>query len=116
MPMADDDDGVMFERLFLDKENPNILHNEMTAIDNSLARPWTVMKNYRRAPKVWVGGEQLHRRANLGHHRQSSVLPQRRRHYHADKETSAATGFEIFRADQEVSAEQRLVQGRPQPV
>jgi hypothetical protein len=55
MPMADDDNGVIFERLFLDKDNPNILHNEMTAIDNSLTRPWTVMKNYRRAQKVWWG-------------------------------------------------------------
>jgi len=50
MPMADDDNGVIFERLFLDKDNPNILHSEMTAIDNSLTRPWTVMKNYRRDP------------------------------------------------------------------
>src|SRR5438270_4983442 len=55
MPMADDDDGVIKERLFLDKDNPNLLHNEMTTIDNSLTRPWTVMKNYRRAKKVWWG-------------------------------------------------------------
>ena len=52
MPMADDDEGVIKERLFLDESNPAILHNEMTTIDNSLTRPWTVLKNYRRAPKV----------------------------------------------------------------
>ena len=50
-----DDNGVIFERLFLDKADQNILHDEMTAIDSSLTRPWTVMKNYRRSPKVWWG-------------------------------------------------------------
>jgi hypothetical protein len=39
MPMADDDEGVINERLFLDESNPAILHNEMTTIDNSLTRP-----------------------------------------------------------------------------
>ena len=53
MPMADDDEGIIKERLFLDKDNPNILHNEMTTIDNSLTRPWTVMKTFKRQPKVW---------------------------------------------------------------
>jgi hypothetical protein len=48
MPMADGLDGVIRERLFLDKDAPDILHNEMTTTDNSLTRPWTVMKNYRR--------------------------------------------------------------------
>ena len=55
MPMADDNDGVIKERLFLDESNPTILHDEMTTIDNSLTRPWTVMKNYHRAPTVWWG-------------------------------------------------------------
>ena len=55
MPMADDDEGFIKERLFLDKDYPNLLHDEMTTVDNSLTRPWTVMKNYRRAQKVWWG-------------------------------------------------------------
>jgi hypothetical protein len=55
MPMADDDDGVIKERFFLDQRNPGILHDEMTSIDNSLTRPWTVMKNFRRTPDVWWG-------------------------------------------------------------
>jgi hypothetical protein len=48
MPMADDNAAVIRERLYLDKANPDVLRNEMTTIDNSLTRPWTVMKNYRR--------------------------------------------------------------------
>jgi hypothetical protein len=56
MPMADDNEGVIKERLYLDKTDPNILHSEMTTIDNSLTRPWTVTKNYRRAQHnvVWA--------------------------------------------------------------
>jgi len=49
LPMADDNDAVIKERIYLDKSNPNILHDEITTWDNSLTRPWTVTKNYRRA-------------------------------------------------------------------
>ena len=58
MPMADDDEGVIKERLYLDKDDKSILRNEMTTIDNSLTRPWTVMKTYRRvknAKEAWWG-------------------------------------------------------------
>jgi hypothetical protein len=55
IPMADDDQGVIKERMFLDPANPNLLHSEMTTIDNSVTHPWTVMKNFRRAQKVWWG-------------------------------------------------------------
>jgi hypothetical protein len=48
MPMADDNETVIRERLYLDKANPDILHNEITTIDNSLTRPWTVLKKYQR--------------------------------------------------------------------
>jgi hypothetical protein len=55
MPMADDDDAVVKERLHLDRADSNILVNEMTTIDNSLTRPWSAVKRYRRAKKVvWV--------------------------------------------------------------
>jgi hypothetical protein len=54
MPMADDDEGVIKERLFIDKDKPDILHNEMITTDNSLTQPWKVMKNYRRtSDTIW---------------------------------------------------------------
>ena len=43
-------------RRVLDTSNPAFLHDEMTTIDNSLTRPWTVMKTYRHLPNV-VWGE-----------------------------------------------------------
>jgi len=52
MPMADDNDAVFKERIYLDKSNPNILHDEITTTDNSLTRPWTIAKNYRREQNV----------------------------------------------------------------
>jgi hypothetical protein len=53
MPMADDDEGVITERIFIDKTDPELLRVEMTAIDNSLTRPWTVVKTFKRRAKVW---------------------------------------------------------------
>jgi hypothetical protein len=55
LPMADDNEAVFKERLFLDKANPGILHDEITTTDSSLTRPWTVMKSYRRkSDEEWV--------------------------------------------------------------
>jgi hypothetical protein len=53
MPMADDDEGIIKERISLDRSDPNILRDEMTATDNSLTRPWTVLKTFRRQTNVW---------------------------------------------------------------
>src|SRR3954463_7165724 len=55
MPMSDDIDGVIKERLFIDKGNKDIMHNEITTTDNSLTRPWTIMKNYRRGQRTLWG-------------------------------------------------------------
>jgi hypothetical protein len=53
MPMSDDNDTVIKERISLDKENPNILRDEMTTTDGSLTRPWSVLKTFRRIKDVW---------------------------------------------------------------
>jgi len=33
MPMADDNEAVFRERIYLDKNNPNILHDEIATTD-----------------------------------------------------------------------------------
>jgi hypothetical protein len=53
MPMADDDEGVITERIFFDKADPELLRVEMTTVDNSLTQPWSVVKTFKRRPKVW---------------------------------------------------------------
>jgi hypothetical protein len=50
-----DGETVIKERFFLDKTNPDILHDEITVSDHALTHPWTVMKNMKREPKpIWV--------------------------------------------------------------
>jgi hypothetical protein len=41
-----DDMSVIKERIYLDKADKNLLHNDLTVIDTALTRPWTVMKTY----------------------------------------------------------------------
>jgi hypothetical protein len=55
IPLHADNQTVVKERIYLDKVDSNILHDEVTTIDNALTRPWTVTKNYHRERKaVWV--------------------------------------------------------------
>jgi hypothetical protein len=56
LPLHADGQTVVKERIALDKTDANILHDEITVIDNALTRPWTVTKSYRRNPNprpVW---------------------------------------------------------------
>ena len=53
MPMGDDNDTVVQERISLDKKDPNNLRVEMTTTDSSLTRPWTVIKTFKRQATVW---------------------------------------------------------------
>ncbi len=50
IPLHEDNQTIVKERIYLDKTDPNLLHNEITTIDNALTRPWTVIKDYRRTP------------------------------------------------------------------
>jgi hypothetical protein len=50
IPFHEDERAVVKERIYSDKTNPNVLHAEITTIDNALTRPWTVKRSYRRLP------------------------------------------------------------------
>jgi hypothetical protein len=55
IPFDKDGQAVVKERIYLDKSDPNILHDEITTIDHALTRPWTVMRDHRRAKHpVWM--------------------------------------------------------------
>jgi hypothetical protein len=49
LPLHADNQTVVKERIYVDKSDRNIVHDEVTVIDHALTRPWTVMKNYRRS-------------------------------------------------------------------
>jgi hypothetical protein len=48
MPLHADNQTIIKERIYLDKANPDLLRDDMTVIDHSLTRPWTVAKTYTR--------------------------------------------------------------------
>ena len=49
LPLHADNQTVIKERIYSDKADRNILHDEITLIDNALTQPWTVTKDYHRA-------------------------------------------------------------------
>jgi len=56
IPMHEDNQTIVRERIYLDKTDPNILHDEIATIDHALTRPWIVTKDYRRRPSqqpIW---------------------------------------------------------------
>jgi hypothetical protein len=48
IPLHEDNESVIRERIYLDKADINLLHDEITVTDHALTRPWTVVKSYRR--------------------------------------------------------------------
>jgi hypothetical protein len=46
LPLHIDNQSVFKERIYRDKTDLNILHDEITSIDHALTRPWTVDKRY----------------------------------------------------------------------
>jgi hypothetical protein len=50
LPMHEDNQSIFKERIYLDKADRNILHDEITVIDHALTRPWTVDKTFRHNP------------------------------------------------------------------
>jgi hypothetical protein len=60
IPLHADNQTIIKERLYLDKTDRNLLHNEITVFDHALTLPWTVSKSYRRganARPVWLESE-----------------------------------------------------------
>jgi hypothetical protein len=49
IPLHADNATIVRERIYLDKADPNLMHNDMTIIDHALTRPWLVNQAYRRA-------------------------------------------------------------------
>ncbi len=47
LPLHEDNQTVVKERIYLDKTNRDLLHAEITTIDHALTRPWTVVRDYK---------------------------------------------------------------------
>ena len=51
LPLHFDNQSTFKERFHLDKNDPNILHDEITVFDHALTRPWSVDKTYPAQPQ-----------------------------------------------------------------
>jgi hypothetical protein len=48
IPLHEDSQSIITERLFIDKADADTLHDVITVNDHALTRPWTVDKHYKR--------------------------------------------------------------------
>ncbi len=48
LPLHRDNETVVKERIYLDKADADLLHDDVTTIDHALTGPWTVARSYRR--------------------------------------------------------------------
>ena len=46
LPLHYDNQSIFKERIYRDRGDPKLLHDEVTVIDHALTRPWTVDKRY----------------------------------------------------------------------
>ena len=53
LPLHFDNQSTFKERFHLDKNDPNILHDEITVFDHALTHPWSVDKTYKRNPNPY---------------------------------------------------------------
>jgi hypothetical protein len=53
LPLHFDNQSTFKERIHLDKDDPNKLHDEITVLDHALTRPWSVDKTYIRNPNPY---------------------------------------------------------------
>jgi hypothetical protein len=56
IPLHADNETVINERIYLDRADPNLLHDDITTADHALTQPWVVSKTYRREPSkgpIW---------------------------------------------------------------
>jgi hypothetical protein len=55
IPFHADNQTVVKERIYLDKADQNLLHDDITTFDHALTHPWVVNKRYIREPNpIWV--------------------------------------------------------------
>jgi hypothetical protein len=54
LPLHKDNETVVRERIYLDKADKDLLHDDVTTIDKAFVGPWTISKTYRRVKNpIW---------------------------------------------------------------
>jgi hypothetical protein len=58
IPLHGDNETVINERIYIDKANPNLLHDDIITVDHALTQPWLAKHTYQRFPSdkpIWFG-------------------------------------------------------------
>ena len=101
LPLHVDNQSIFKERIYRDKADPHILHDEITTIDHALTRPWTVDKRYVRNPNPrpdWSKSSITSENNAQIEDRQGELFSQRRRPADAGQEGPAAARSAVFHA------------------
>jgi hypothetical protein len=64
LPLHIDNQSIFKERIYRDKADPNILHDEITSIDHALTQPWTVDKRYVHNPNLLAEWPEIYNTEN----------------------------------------------------
>jgi hypothetical protein len=102
IPLHADDNTVIKERISLDQADRDVLHDEVTTIDDALTRPWTVTRSYNRA-RSGMAGVHLRRGQSPRHGRPGNLFSRRRRPIDAHPQGPAAAGIAGLRSAAKVS-------------
>ena len=94
VPLHKDNQTVVKERFYLDKANPNILHDDVTTIDTRLTRPGRSTKVHPRTQSD-LGRGDLQRGQRSPQARRRGLHDQRRRLHHAGEEEPGAARSEV---------------------
>jgi hypothetical protein len=93
IPLHEDNQSIIKERISLDKADRDILHNEITVYNHALTRPWTVDERYRRLHDV------LWYEDNCTEDNHHVILRRRRRLSDAVAKGPATAGPALFQAE-----------------
>ena len=111
IPLHKDNATIVKERIYLDKADRDVLHDEVTVLDHALTRPWVVLKGYHREPDprpYWREVQLLREQQSCGDPgRRNPTCSAPTAAADAHQEGPAAAGFEIFQAAAEISGARR---------
>jgi hypothetical protein len=97
IPLHRDNQSIIRERIYLDKANPNLLHDEITTIDHALTRHWDGAAGL-------VARGRLRRGQCPCRHRRPGLFPELGRPAHADAQEPAAARPEVFQTNEGLTA------------
>ena len=106
IPLHKDNQTVVKERIYLDKTNPDILHDEITTIDHALTRSWTVMKIPAR-PQTHLDRGSLYGVESARADRQGELHDERGWLPNAREKGPAAAGFAVLQSGAQVTTTSR---------